>query len=240
MVNILRKLFSSIVQKRKISKYKNKVAYLKTKYFFFHDFSEGRLTAIAFIEYLNQFTADLSNDENFPIQEAELEEIKQRALKINIVLGSPVDLEHIIPKEQDDDIPKALDNLIGIGVTHLHDVRDYTIKVLERLSKRSKIDIITIEAKVYTLKLGPVTYQIPEVAKIDPGVVRLNRVLKEKNREEYYINDSLFITMTSYDGMDAALVYALQFGIPVYFIDNPFADGSTIAGFHKARHGKYL
>ena len=125
MVNFLRRMVNSIIQKRNISKYKNKVYYLRRKYFFFHDFSEGRLTAIAFIEYLNQFTADLSNDENFPIQEAELEEIKQRALRINIVLGSPVDLEQIIPKEQDDDIPKALDNLIGIGVTHFHDVRDY-------------------------------------------------------------------------------------------------------------------
>ena len=126
----------------------------------------------------------------------------------------------------------TLDTLVGIGSTHLDDISSYTYEIL----KSFNLNLITIEASPGIQTIRPRGWKIPQIA---PGVVKIRKVAKNIGENNYFINDQLFISLLSNDGPNAALEYALQSGIPVYFIDNPLKDEKTIVGIHKTQTNQY-
>ncbi len=208
-----------------------RIEYLKKKYFFFRDFSNGTLNRKEFIEYLELFKQDLINDIYFPFTTNEIEKLKEYVSRMIIALGKPVNIENIIANEDDDIM--TLDTLIGVGGTHLHDIYAFTQDILRSVN----LDLITIEASIGFQTIRPRGWKIP---KISEGKVRIRKIQKPNTGQtEYFINDQSFISLRSIDCPNAALEYALKSGVPVYFVDNPLKDDKNIVGIEKIKDNMY-
>ncbi len=135
----------------------------------------------------------------------------------------------------------TLDTLIGLGGSHLHNVRELVSERLEEFAP----DIITLEASIGTTTLGigkmvhgNVTVHVPysthSAPKIAHGRKKLIRVgLLDDRKAVYNIDGQEFASLYMDDAANAAFEFGLKKELPVFFIDNPFQDGKTIIGIRK-------
>lgn len=136
-----------------------------------------------------------------------------------------------------------LETLIGLGWSHSDDVQ----RVVGEALKAWQPELITLEApvgevvmkRIHVLGLNVKLFSTHHRPEMSSGSKKLVRVgVSDSGRPgtwtcSYTIDGEHLATLPENDAPNVALEFALTTGTPVYFVDDPFRDGLTIAGLHK-------
>lgn len=136
----------------------------------------------------------------------------------------------------------GIETLIGLGGSHSDEVRG----VVDEALKAWQPELITLEAPVGDVVMRRISilglnaklfskHRTPQTSSGPKKLISLGHL--DSGERTYSIDGEPLGSLLLNDAPNVALELALESGIPVYFVDDPFRDGKTIAGLHKGRGG---